>query len=468
MIPASTLALAGATHALVRRHLFPGDGCEAAAILLCTKPSGAPRDRLLVREALPVPHDACACREPDRIVWPGAWIEKAVDAAEADDLALVLIHSHPGGLFAFSQADDDSDRRVIPGLFHALGPRHGSAIMTPDGAVRARLYGPDMRPRQVDLVSVAGDNLSFFWDDDPRPRATPARPPAFTGAMTAELNRLTAAVIGVSGTGSIVAEQAARLGFGRVVMVDFDKVEPRNLNRILNATSRDASERALKVEMFADAIRSHRGDGVAVPIVASVATREAVLSAGAADVLFCCVDTLEARQIADLVASAFLIPLVDMGVVIPMRRAGAGVAIADVVGRVDFVQPGGSSLLDRGVYSPESLRAEYLRRAAPDAHRQELEAGYIKGAIEEAPAVITLNMRTAATAMNEFIARAYPFRLDANAGFARTQFSLAACEEEHLAEGGFPRSDQPQFGRGASEPLLGLPALRAPKSARAS
>ena len=82
--------------------------------------------------------------------------------------------------------------------------------------------------------------------------------------------------------------------------------------------------------------------------------------------------------------------------------------------------------------------------------------------------MITLNMRTAATAMNEFIARAYPFRLDANAGFARTQFSLAACEEEHLAEGDFPRGDQPQFGGGASEPLLGLPAMRAPKPARAS
>ncbi len=217
--------------------------------------------------------------------------------------------------------------------------------------------------------------------------------------------------------------------------------------------------------MFADAIRLHRGDDVAVPVAASVATREAVLAASEADVLFCCVDTLEARQIADLIASAFLIPLIDMGVVIPVRRAGGGVAIADVVGRIDFVQPGGSSLQDRKVYSPESLRAEYLRRAAPDAHRQELEAGYIRGMIEEAPAVITLNMRAAATAMNEFIARAYPFRLDANGRYARTQFSLAACEEEYVAEADFARGEQPWFGRGASEPLLGLPMLKAPKPA---
>ena len=53
--------------------------------------------------------------------------------------------------------------------------------------------------------------------------------------MSAELSRLTAVVVGVSGSGSIVAEQLARLGFGRVILIDFDKVEKKNLNRILNA-----------------------------------------------------------------------------------------------------------------------------------------------------------------------------------------------------------------------------------------
>jgi hypothetical protein len=56
--------------------------------------------------------------------------------------------------------------------------------------------------------------------------------------------------------------------------------------------------------------------------------------------MFCCVDTLEARQVADLVAAAFLIPLIDVGVTIPVRKAGARVAIADVCGRIDYVQPG--------------------------------------------------------------------------------------------------------------------------------
>jgi len=220
--------------------------------------------------------------------------------------------------------------------------------------------------------------------------------------------------------------------------------------------------------MFAEAIAGYRGHGVAVPFPVSIVTREAVLAASQCDVLFCCVDTLEGRQIADLICSAFLIPMFDVGVTIPTRtiQEGIGVAILDVCGRIDYVQPGRSTLKDRGVYSPESLRAEYLRAALPDAHRQELEAGYIKGLTEEAPSVITLNMRAASACVNEFIARAYPFRLESNSRYARTIFSLAACEEEYTAEEEFTAAAYPILGRGAKEPLLGLPALAPPKGCK--
>ena len=113
------------------------------------------------------------------------------------------------------------------------------------------------------------------------------------------------------------------------------------------------------------------------------------------------------------------------------------------------------------------VRAEYLRRTAPDQHREEVQAGYIKGLVEEAPAVITLNMRAAAAAVNEYIARAFPFRLDANVNYARTEFSLAACEEEYSAESKFERGVNPLLARGDLEPLLGLPVLKRPRKAAA-
>jgi hypothetical protein len=280
--------------------------------------------------------------------------------------------------------------------------------------------------------------------------------------MATELGRLRTVMIGVSGTGSVVAEQLARLGIGQLTLIDFDRVELKHLNRILNMRRGDALESCLKVEAFAEAVVSHRGQGVAVPVAKSVTTREAVLAAAQGDVLFCCVDTLEAWQIADLIASAFLLPLFDMGVVIPMRKAGEGVAIADVCGRIDYAQPGGTTLQDRGVCSPESVRGAYLRRVAPEAHEQELMDGYLKGLPDEAPGVITLNMRAGSACVSEFLARAYPFRLEPNALYARTQFSLAACDEEYQAEDTFTRSPNPALARGDLELLLGLPTLAVP------
>lgn len=461
MIPGTTLAFGGALHALICKHLFPSDGLEAAAILVCSRTPG-PRLRLLVRDVILVPYSACKRRERDAITWPGEYIEMAIDLAEPTVSSIVLIHSHPGGLFGFSDADDESDRQIFPSLFHAFGTLHGSAIITANGAIRARIYDPNLHLCAVDLVTVAGDDLSYWWADKATLSGPGDRPVAFTSSMTTELGRLSALVIGVSGTGSIVGEQLARLGFGRVPVIDFDRLEWKNLNRIPNSRRVDADARRLKVEAFAEAVTGYRGEGVAIPVPASIATRGAVLAAAQCDVVFCCVDTLEARYIADLVAGAFLLPLFDVGVVIPVRKKGNTFAIADVCGRIDYVHPGGSTLQDRGVYTPDSLRGEYLCKAAPEAHRQELDAGYLKGIVEEAPSVITLNMRAAAACVNEFIARAFPFRLESNRLYARTHFSLAACEEEFFPEDIFTRAPNPLLARGDAEPLLGLPTLKAP------
>jgi len=456
---ALTLALAGSTHRRLVSHLHPGDGKEAAAILICSS-SPYPGRRLVVRQTIKIPHEACSLRTPDAIVWPGSYIEQAIDVAEPEGLAIILLHSHPGDWLDFSQVDDESDAHVIPGMFEAFGERHGSAVMTADGAVRARIYAPDMSQEEVGLVTVAGDEIRNWWSDGIAGGLPVDRPMAFTGAMTAELARLTAAVIGVSGTGSIVAEQLARLGFGHVVMVDPDRVEKKNLNRILNSSLAHASAGRLKVEMFAEATASYRGPGVTTAIPAEIGDRDAVEVVAQCDVIFSCVDSQEGRQLTDIIASAFLIPLFDVGVVIPTYENDGKPAIADVCGRIDYVQPGGSTLADRGVYTPEGLRAEYVRRVNPKAYEQELAEGYIKGVVEEAPSVITLNMRASSAVVTEFIARTFPFRQEPNALYARTIFSLAACDEDHFPEDGFARKENGLLGRGAAEPLLGLPALR--------
>lgn len=455
MTPKATVTLTVAAHALLRGHLFPGDGKEAAAILLCSR-TPAPRLRLLVRDVLLVPHAECSRRTEHSLTWPGRSIEAAIDAAEAERLALILIHSHPSDYPDFSTTDDDSDRSVIPCMLEALGDVHGSAVMLPDGSMIARLYDKSGAVCPVELVSMADGDLHYWWRDKPD---RISRPMAFTSDMTAELGRLTACVVGVSGTGSIMAEQACRLGFGRVIGIDHDHVELKNLNRILNTNLADADAKRPKVDAFGERANEYRSSDYFTPIEANLFSRSAVLAAAQADVIFCCVDTHRGRMLADRLAASFLMPLFDVGVGIPTRQNGAGLAIAEVTGRIDYVLPGGSSLADRSVYTPATLQAEALAEADPDAHAAQVGAGYIEGLPEQAPSVIALNMRAASACMMEFIARAYPFRHEKNSDYARTQFMLAEGLEEHEPETRFPCKESPLVARGSLEPLLGLPSL---------
>lgn len=452
-----TLVLPHGVMAELRHHLFPGDGLEAAALLICAQNAGR-RTKFLAREVVKVSHAACSRRARDFITWPGEVMETAIDRAEALCATVIAVHSHPGGLFQFSDADDGSDRLLMPALYHGTGRACGSAIMTPSGALRARMYETGETAIPFDLVMNAGPDIRAWWDKGATTAGPSPVPVAFTTGMRDWLGRMSVCVIGVSGTGSIVAEQLARLGFGEIILIDFDRLEERNLNRILNSATLDIG--SFKVDMFAGAIRRYRADCDVVAVPDSIATRDAVLAACEADVLFSCVDTAEGRHIADRIAAYFAMPLFDVGVSIPTRAGTSGQReIAEVYGRIDYVFPGASSLMDRGVYDSALLEAEYLARTAPHAHRKKIADGYIRGIAEEAPSVIALNMRAASACVLEFVARAFPYRQFPNESRARTIFMLAEGDDDTFADHQFKTGNRFPVAAGVTEPLLGLPAL---------
>ncbi|MNP73546.1 hypothetical protein D3C76_1702730 [compost metagenome] len=73
--------------------------------------------------------------------------------------------------------------------------------------------------------------------------------------------------------------------------------------------------------------------------------------------------------------------------------------------------------------------------------------------------MITLNMRAASACVNEFIARAFPFREEDNSDYAQTLFTLSGCLEDFASEASFVKSTNMLLGNGDHEPLLGLPPL---------
>jgi hypothetical protein len=131
--------MTGKQHAALARHLFPGDGCEAAAVALCGRRVSADGITLLVHRLILIPHAECPLRAPDRLVWPTERLLPDIEFAAMKNLAVVKFHSHPGSYEAFSQQDDRSDREFFSSIFGWMESDlpHGSAVMLPDG----RLFG---------------------------------------------------------------------------------------------------------------------------------------------------------------------------------------------------------------------------------------------------------------------------------------------------------------------------------------
>jgi molybdopterin/thiamine biosynthesis adenylyltransferase len=461
------LRLTETDHAKLQNHLLPGDGLEAVAVVLCGRRKSDSHHCLTVRSVFPIPYDECKVRTPDRVTWSTQRLIPLLEEAARYDLAILKVHSHPGGYPQFSSTDDESDSDLFNSVFGWTDSEypHASAVMLPDGRMFGRAILRDGTFQQLDSILVPGNDLRFWIPEGggTLPSFTQRHAQLFGSGTTRRLREMAVAVVGCSGTGSPLIEQLARLGVGRLVLVDPDRVEEKNLNRIVNATREDAYLKRPKVEAMARAIAA-MGFATDLEIIPeNLATPRAVKSVAECDVVFGCMDGVEGRHLLNRLAAFYVLPYFDVGV--RLEADGHG-GIDEASGAVFYIRPDGSTLQDRSVYDFEQLRAAGLRRTDPKAYREQLKAGYIRGVNEDRPAVISINMQIASTAVNEFLARLHPYRWDDNADFAtvRTSFIQGAnyLEPDGAASGMFFR----HIGKGDVRPLLSMPELSEVEVAR--
>jgi hypothetical protein len=87
------------------------------------------------------------------------------------------------------------------------------------------------------------------------------------------------------------------------------------------------------------------------------------------------------------------------------------------------------------VLTLDRIRAESLRRQAPEEYARLRRKRYIKGVDEERPVVISVNTIFASLAARELLARLHPYRDDDNANYARLTISLTQTRFESAADG---------------------------------
>ena len=112
----------------------------------------------------------------------------------------------------------------------------------------------------------------------------------------------------------------ARIGVGKITLIDPDRVERHNLDRLLYGSVKDVGK--LKVDLAAKAFRRNAtAEKIhidALPI--SIRDKAAYKAALDCDVIFSCVDRPLARDVLNFIAHAHLIPVIDGGVAVETDR----------------------------------------------------------------------------------------------------------------------------------------------------
>ena len=360
------LVMTEVQHQKIKKILFPGDGLEAAVILVCNQGTGENSRRLIVSDILSLPHK-CSKRDVHSLSWPFAKHLPPDEISKIDRLgqSIITIHSHPEGCDNFSPVDDRNDKELFRSVCNWFTDKRpvGSAIMLSNGKnskIKARTVDSDGKFTSMESVSVIGHNIQIWKKDVKQKKQTAYESKLSQTFGTGTLNLLRSlqvGVVGCSGTGSILIELLARNCIGNLVLVDNDVVEEKNLNRILNTTAKDASKKESKALTLKKAIEKI-GLKTKVKAYQDVTDSLNVVSSLIdCDIIFGAVDSAYGRYHLDCLASAYFIPYFDVGVHLETDDKGR-ITAADAVSH--YIHPEGNSLLSRGAYTIEQVTAETI------------------------------------------------------------------------------------------------------------
>ena len=425
------------------KELLARRDVETAGVLLARSMGN---DLFVVEDLLLVPDDGYDIREPDRLRIKPVTLNRLWRRARDEGLSVFTIHTHPLSTEAwFSLADDAGDSRLMPSLHVQMPHRsHGSIVLAGSGALVARAFDKQGEVARV-VMSVVGRQIRQHDVEPVAPNDAFARQELALGTTGLHrLRRLRVGVVGLGGTGSVVAAQLAHLGVGELVLLDGDVVTTSNLSRIIGATRNDVdvTPKVSVAERYALAVGL-----TSVTAIGEYLTDENVRALRDCDVIFSCVDQHTPRALMNALAYDALVPVIDLGSA--FRVDGTG-AITSEAGRVVVVGPGRPCFACWGHLDPERMRIESL---SPDARAAEAALGYVQGADVPEPSVIAFNTLLAGAAVVEFLRITTGFAGAAN-GPDRLAFSFTRGEARRNT---LPPSDCSICGR-TSAPIAGAAA----------
>src|SRR5436190_2633406 len=265
------------------------------------------------------------------------YISTALTSLEEQKLAVGVVHSHPlGGGVCPSPSDDDMDnyyarlfepygegrpyislianldhkgRLIFSGRVYDRGTWMAVAEVLTSGCKLQRIQNRLFKA--VTKTTIASSEIMRRWET------------LVADNVCRRLRNTTVGVVGCSGTGSPAVEALARAQIGGFVLVDEQCADISNVERIHGSRLTDVQgkDRPFKVEIMARLIREVNPDAEIAMFVGNVLDDAVLDELCRCDVLLGCTDTLHGRARLSDLATLYLLPCIDVGV-LPLGEGG--------------------------------------------------------------------------------------------------------------------------------------------------
>ena len=328
--------------------------------------------------------------------------------------SIIDVHTHPfsRGDVAFSSTDDSDEESFFHFLNNKFNNLHYASIVFSHTEYSARLW--EARPGSIspsyaliktqtapELISSSDvrkpDDRSDIVEDSTHVFDRSALALGLE-TMRRIMNDQVISVVGVGGLGSVIAEHLVHMGFHTINLIDPDRLELSNLNRIVGAYHADAAKRDYKVEVVRRHLERINPRVSVTALAKEIADPSVVSSVATSDWIVVATDNHSSRYHAQRLSIKYFVPMISAGVNITVTDG----VIEDMSGEVILARVGDNVCLN-------CLRRLNPTKIANETHPDKavrdllVERGYVTGAQIKEPAVKTLNTMLATMAVDTLI-----------------------------------------------------------------
>lgn len=308
----------------LRGHVEDFRRGEEAGFLLCSLSRLPDRDVLLARDFIPIPDTALERgRDGSVLSWSAEFNSEVLQQALESEATLVLVHSHGHSGPRFSGDDRRKELPLFGALSRLLDPLPTGTLLLGDGDASGSFWVGGANSLIFRRLVIVGETIESWHSVELRRpkhavRRRLARQSIAIPASDLNLADATVAVVGVSGGGSHVIQQLSHQGVGTLIPIDDQVVDETNLGRLVGATEADIDVTP-KTELARRVAEGIDSSIDVKPVPGRFPSAKSIAALKQAEIVVACLDSFRARADLNKFCRRYLIPLIDIGMVIRTR-----------------------------------------------------------------------------------------------------------------------------------------------------